>query len=139
MRRSLRFLAGMLPAIGSAQAACGNETFDYIIAGAGTCGLVLANRLSADPNVRVAVIEPGEDVRNNVNVTDPALFTVPFGTSIDWQYSTTPQPAAGNRMIPWHAGKAIGGTSTINGMRYLFPPSLFHKYPYIECNNKRIT
>ncbi|TGJ81798.1 hypothetical protein E0Z10_g6978 [Xylaria hypoxylon] len=84
-----------------------------------TCGLVLANRLSADPKIRVAVIEPGEDVRDNVNVTDPALFTVPFGTSIDWQYSTTPQPAAGNRTIPWHAGKAIGGTSTINGMTYI--------------------
>ncbi|KAI8634699.1 GMC oxidoreductase [Xylariaceae sp. FL1651] len=95
------------------------ETFDYVIAGAGTCGLVLANRLSEDPNVKVAVIEPGEDVRNNINVTDPALFTVPFGTSIDWQYSTTPQPAAGNRKIPWHAGKAIGGTSTINGMTYI--------------------
>ncbi|KAI0527870.1 GMC oxidoreductase [Xylaria bambusicola] len=112
--KSLRFLA----AIGSAQAAC-SETFDYIIAGAGTCGLVLANRLSVDPNIRVAVIEPGEDVRNNVNVTDPALFTIPFGTSIDWQYSTTPQQAAGNRTIPWHAGKAIGGTSTINGMTYI--------------------
>ncbi|GAP89632.1 putative glucose oxidase [Rosellinia necatrix] len=95
------------------------ETFDYIIAGAGTCGLVLANRLSADPAVRVAVIEPGEDVRNNANVTDPANFTVPYGTSIDWQYSTTPQPGAGNRTLDWHAGKAIGGTSTINGMTYI--------------------
>ncbi|KAI0200708.1 GMC oxidoreductase [Astrocystis sublimbata] len=95
------------------------EPFDYIVAGAGTCGLVLANRLSADPNVRVAVIEPGDDVRNNINVTDPSLFTVPYNTSIDWLYSTTPQPAAGNRTIPWHAGKAIGGTSTINGMTYI--------------------
>ncbi|KAI0405350.1 GMC oxidoreductase [Xylaria palmicola] len=110
--------AGLLATILCGRAACG-ETFDYIIAGAGTCGLVLANRLSADPTIRVAVIEPGEDVRDNVNVTDPSLFTVPFGTSIDWQYSTTPQPAAGNRTIPWHAGKAIGGTSTINGMTYI--------------------
>ncbi|KAI0539849.1 GMC oxidoreductase [Xylaria digitata] len=116
--RSPTFSAGVLFAIISARAACG-ETFDYIIAGAGTCGLVLANRLSADPKIRVAVIEPGEDVRNNINVTDPALFTVAYGTSIDWQYSTTPQPAAGNRIIPWHAGKAIGGTSTINGMTYV--------------------
>ncbi|KAI0816392.1 GMC oxidoreductase [Xylaria sp. FL0064] len=122
--RSSIFPAGMLLAVGRVRAAAtcgggGGETFDYIIAGAGTCGLVLANRLSADPTIRVAVIEPGEDVRNNVNVTDPALFTVPFGTSIDWQYSTTPQPAGGNRTIPFHAGKAIGGTSTINGMTYI--------------------
>lgn len=114
----MRTTATALLALASAPSALG-ETFDYIIAGAGTCGLVLANRLSADPGVRVAVIEPGDDVRNNVNVTDPALFTVPYGTSIDWQYSTTPQPAAGNRTIPWHAGKAIGGTSTINGMTYI--------------------
>ncbi|TRX94894.1 hypothetical protein FHL15_004355 [Xylaria flabelliformis] len=110
--------AGALLAILSARVAYG-ETYDYIIAGAGTCGLVLANRLSADPKIRVAVIEPGEDVRNNINVTDPSLFTVAYDTPIDWQYSTTPQPAAGNRTIPWHAGKAIGGTSTINGMTYI--------------------
>ncbi|KAI1109990.1 GMC oxidoreductase [Nemania sp. NC0429] len=124
--KSTTFPASVLLAAlsSSAQAAPSSSSseapeFDYIIAGAGTCGLVLANRLSADPRTRVAVIEPGEDVRNNVNVTDPALFTVPFGTSIDWQYSTTPQPAAGNRTIAWHAGKAIGGTSTINGMTYI--------------------
>lgn len=91
--------ASILLAALSARVAYG-ETFDYIIAGAGTCGLVLANRLSADPKVRVAVIEPGEDVRNNINVTDPGLFTVAYDTPIDWQYSTTPQPAAGNRTIP---------------------------------------
>ncbi|KAI0455677.1 GMC oxidoreductase [Xylaria acuta] len=110
---------GILLAILGSRVAAYGETFDYIIAGAGTCGLVLANRLSADPKIRVAVIEPGDDVRNNINVTDPSLFTVAFDTSIDWQYSTTPQPAAGNRTIPWHAGKAIGGTSTINGMTYI--------------------
>lgn len=91
------------------------ETCDYVIAGAGTCGLVLANRLSEDPNVKVAVIEPGDDVRNNPNVTDVTAFTLALGTEIDWQYTTTPQPAGGNKSIPFHAGKAIGGTSTING------------------------
>ncbi|KAI1484407.1 glucose oxidase [Biscogniauxia mediterranea] len=95
------------------------QAYDYVIAGAGTCGLVLANRLSEDPNVSVAVIEPGADVRNNPNVTDVSAFTVAFNTSIDWQYVTTPQPGAGNRSIAYHAGKAIGGTSTINGMTYI--------------------
>ncbi|OTA80807.1 putative GMC oxidoreductase [Hypoxylon sp. CO27-5] len=101
----------------SAQARC--ESFDYVIAGAGTCGLVLANRLSEDPNVRVAVIEPGEDVRNNPNVTDVTRFLRAFGTEIDWQYTTTPQLGLNNRSVPFHAGKAIGGTSTINGMTYI--------------------
>ncbi|KAI0013576.1 putative GMC oxidoreductase [Xylariaceae sp. FL0662B] len=95
------------------------ESFDYVIAGAGTCGLVLANRLSEDPNVRIAVIEPGDDVRSNPNVTDVSAFTLALGTEIDWQYTTTPQPGAGNRSITYHAGKAIGGTSTINGMTYI--------------------
>ncbi|KAI1463290.1 putative GMC oxidoreductase [Daldinia caldariorum] len=95
------------------------EVFDYVIAGAGTCGLVLANRLSEDPSVKVAVIEPGDDVRDNPNVTDVGGFLRAFGTEIDWQYTTTPQPGAGNRSIPFHAGKAIGGTSTINGMTYI--------------------
>lgn len=96
-------------------------TFDYIIAGGGTCGLLLANRLSEDPNMTVAVIEPGGDVRNNTNVTDPNKFLgLPaFGTPIDWAYPTVPQAGAANRTLTLHSGKAIGGSSTINGMTYI--------------------
>lgn len=103
----------LLLVFGSIKARC--ASFDYVIAGAGTSGLVLANRLSEDPNVRVAVIEPGHDVRNNPNVTDVGAFLRAFDTDIDWQYTTTPQPGGNNKSIPFHAGKAIGGTSTING------------------------
>lgn len=91
------------------------ETFDYVIAGAGTCGLVLANRLSEDPSVRVAVIEVGDDVRNNPNVTSVTGFGTALNTPIAWQYHTVPQPGAANKSIAYHGGKAIGGTSTING------------------------
>lgn len=100
----------------SVTASC--ETFDYVIAGAGTCGLLLANRLSENPNVRVAVIEPGDDVRNNPNVTDVGGFGSALNTEIDWQYTTIPQLGGGNKSISFHAGKAIGGTSTINGRVY---------------------
>jgi hypothetical protein len=92
-----------------------SETFEYVIIGGGTCGLLLANRLSADPTVTVAVIEPGNDVRNNPNVTIIADWTKSQNSAIDWQYQSVPQPAAGNRTLTYHAGKAIGGTSTING------------------------
>lgn len=60
--------------------------YDYVIAGAGTAGLVVANRLSADPSTTVLVIEPGGDERANPNVTSPLAFTVPFGTHIDWKW-----------------------------------------------------
>jgi choline dehydrogenase len=93
--------------------------FDYVIVGGGTCGLLVANRLSEDPNTTVAVIEPGQDVRNNPNVTDPDNFTVPFDTPIDWAYPTVAQSGAANRSLTLHSGKAIGGTSTINGMTYI--------------------
>lgn len=95
------------------------ESFDYIIVGAGTSGLVVANRLSEDPSVTVAVIEPGTDQRNNPNVTDPNNFQQAFNTPIDWHYVTTKQPGAGDRAIDLHQGKAWGGTSTINGMTYI--------------------
>lgn len=91
------------------------ETFDYVVVGAGTAGLVVANRLSEDPSVTVAVIEPGTDQRNNPNVTNPDSFSQAFGTAIDWQYVTTKQPGAGGRELVFPQGKAWGGTSTING------------------------
>ncbi|KUI64913.1 Pyranose dehydrogenase 1 [Cytospora mali] len=92
--------------------------FDYVVVGGGTCGLLVANRLSEDPNTTVVVIEPGQDARNNPNVTDPANFLVPFNTPIDWAYPTISQPGAANRSLTFHSGKAIGGTSTINGLTY---------------------
>lgn len=94
-------------------------SFDYVVVGGGTCGLLLANRLSEDPNVTVAVIEPGEDTRNNTNVTDAGNFIVALGTSIDWAYSSTAQLGAANRSFTFHSGRAMGGTSTINGMTYV--------------------
>lgn len=93
--------------------------FDYIIAGGGTCGLLLANRLSEDANVTVAVIEVGGDVRDNPNVTNPDNFFASWNSPIDWAYPTTPQSSGNNRTLTLHAGKAIGGSSTINGMVYI--------------------
>ncbi|KAH8588771.1 glucose oxidase [Bisporella sp. PMI_857] len=95
------------------------ESFDYIVVGAGTSGLVIANRLSEDPSVTVAVIEPGTDQRDNPLVTDVEKFTLSFGTEIDWQYNITAQAGANSRELLLHQGKALGGTSTINAMTYI--------------------
>lgn len=99
----------------------GYDSYDYVIVGGGTSGLVVANRLSADPSTRVAVIEAGGDARDNPNVTSVLGFLTAFGTPIDWAYPMVAQTAGldGRDNITYHAGRALGGTSTINGMTFL--------------------
>ncbi|KKY32512.1 putative glucose oxidase [Diaporthe ampelina] len=93
------------------------------IVGAGIGGLVLANRLSANGTFSVAVVEPGEDVSSNPNVTLVASTLPAVGTQLDWQYPVTAQQfgpdSVGGGGMTWHSGKAIGGSSTINGMGYI--------------------
>ncbi|KAL4888773.1 alcohol oxidase [Aspergillus ambiguus] len=92
--------------------------YDYIVVGGGTSGLAVANRLSEDLNVNVLIIEAGDSVLNNPNVTNVDGFGYAFGTDIDWQYKSTNQTYGGNLSQVLRAGKALGGTSAINGMCY---------------------
>lgn len=92
-----------------------HSDFDYIVIGGGTSGLTVANRLSEDPSVSVLVIEAGDSVLNNVNVTDVDGYGLAFGTAIDWAYESVNQTYGGNNQMVLRAGKAIGGTSVING------------------------
>lgn len=93
--------------------------FDYVIVGGGTCGLVLANRLSEDPKVTVAVIEAGDSVYDNPNVKNTTAYGLSLGTAVDWQYASAPQIYSGNNTLLYHQGKALGGSSAINGL-FLF-------------------
>jgi choline dehydrogenase len=104
---TLALLAGAL----SVQA----ESYDYLIAGAGTAGLVVAGRLSENPKVSVLVIESGPDVRNDPAVQSVNFSFSSFNTSINWLYPSTPQANANNRVLTYRAGKAVGGTSSVNG------------------------
>ncbi|KAJ4346847.1 uncharacterized protein N0V89_010779 [Didymosphaeria variabile] len=100
-------------------AATSKQTFEYVIVGAGPAGLVLANRLSADASVSVAVIEAGADERYNPLVTDVEGFFLGVGSTLDWGYPSAPQKYALNRSLTYSGGKGLGGTTLINGMTYL--------------------
>ena len=66
--------------------------FDYLIAGGGTAGLVLANRLTEIPTVSVGVIEAGEDLTDDKNVTTPLyMFRVQGNPKYDWNFTSEPQ------------------------------------------------
>ena len=65
--------------------------FDFIIVGGGCAGLVLAARLSEDENVKVLVLEAGEDLTADPRVNVPAMWPQLQGTDTDWQFKTVPQ------------------------------------------------
>lgn len=93
-------------------------SYDYIVVGGGTGGLVVANRLSADTSASVLIVERGDTELNNPDVYDPNAYEKAFGTYVDYAYQSVPQQYAGNKAQTLRAGKALGGTSTINGMAY---------------------
>ncbi|CAG9989220.1 unnamed protein product [Clonostachys byssicola] len=93
--------------------------FDYVIAGGGLAGLVIANRLSENPSINVAVVEPGRDVRDDADVLNVDLAGVTYSPDLDWKFKSIPQPQLGDRVIGHPAGKALGGTTVINGLYYI--------------------
>lgn len=93
-----------------------NTSFDFVIVGGGTSGLVVANRLSESPDVQVLVIEAGYSALDNVNSTFPELSG--STETIDWNYQSAPQIYAHDRIEPLPGGRGIGGSSLINGLSY---------------------
>jgi choline dehydrogenase len=93
--------------------------FDYLIVGAGSAGLVLANRLSADPKLSVCVIEAGKPDRNPFIHIPLGLAAIVRFKSLDWGYNTVPQSELNNRRLYWPRGKVLGGSSSINAMCYI--------------------
>ncbi|KAI1500750.1 alcohol oxidase [Biscogniauxia marginata] len=94
---------------------------DYIIIGGGTSGLVVANRLSENPNVQVLVIEAGKDLSADPRVNIPAFFTSLMGSDADWKYKSLPQLGLEGRSIRLPQGQALGGSSAINGQAFIAP------------------
>jgi choline dehydrogenase len=93
--------------------------FDYVIVGAGSAGCVLANRLSEDAGVSVALIEAGgRDSNPWIHV--PAGYYRNFSNpSVTWQFGSGPEPHLDGRTITWPRGRVLGGSSAINGLLYV--------------------
>ncbi len=94
-------------------------TYDYVIAGAGSAGCLLANRLSANPANRVLLLEAGGQ-------DDWIWFHIPVGylyaignPRADWMFETEPQADLGGRTLAYPRGKVVGGSSAINAMIYM--------------------
>lgn len=95
-----------------------DNTFDFIIAGAGTAGCVLANRLSEDPKNRVCLIEAGAK-GSHPFIHVPALVGAALTLKkYSWGLETVPQQHLNGRKIPIPRGRLLGGSSSVNGMVY---------------------
>lgn len=94
------------------------QAFDYIIAGGGTAGCVLAGRLSEDPRVSVLLLEAGGSDKRLL-VRAPAGFPKLFRSDADWAFETQQEPHMGERRMFWPRGKLLGGCSSINAMIYI--------------------
>ncbi|MGP8446440.1 GMC family oxidoreductase [Burkholderia vietnamiensis] len=94
-----------------------SERYDYVIVGGGSAGCVLANRLSADPNVSVLLLEAGGSDRH-------PFFSMPAGFAKmtkgigSWGWYTMPQKHLNNRVLRFTQAKVIGGGSSINAQLY---------------------
>ena len=92
--------------------------YDYLIVGGGSAGSALGNRLSANPENRVLVLEAGRpDYKWDVFIHMPAALAFPIGNKhYDWMYESEPEPFMNGRRIYHARGKVLGGSSSINGM-----------------------
>jgi choline dehydrogenase-like flavoprotein len=95
------------------------DIYDYVIVGAGTAGCLLANRLSADPGVRVLLLEAGgKDNYHWIHIPVGYLYLM-GNPRADWCFKTAAEPGLNGRSLNYPRGKVLGGCSSINGMIYM--------------------
>lgn len=92
--------------------------FDILIIGAGTAGAVLAGRFSAEPALRIGLVEAGGAATNPL-IAAPGKWPLLQGSEIDWGYRTVPQRHTAHRIHDWPRGRVIGGSTAINAMAHV--------------------
>ncbi|KAL8725822.1 MAG: hypothetical protein Q9166_007109 [cf. Caloplaca sp. 2 TL-2023] len=91
------------------------DSYDYVVVGGGTAGLVVASRLTEDPSVTVLVIEAGANKLEDSRITTPGLaLTTWDNPEFDWQFMTTPQDGLNGRTVAHPRGKTLGGSTAIH-------------------------
>jgi len=95
------------------------QTYDFVVVGAGTAGCLLANRLSANPDHQVLLLEAGGR-DNYVWIQIPVGYLYCIGNPrTDWLFETQSEPGLSGRQIKYPRGRVWGGCSSINGMIYM--------------------
>ena len=97
----------------------GNETFDYVIVGAGSAGCVLANRLTEDPKVSVCLLEAGPRDKSPLIHIPAGFIRMLFHPKYNYMFMGPPEANLKNRPTFVPRGKTLGGSSSINGMIYI--------------------